>query len=81
MDKIQKALNKLSKKEKAIVKDILSILKTDKWSKSLNIKKLRGYTNIFRVRKNKIRIVYELSHGDEISILLIDRKNDNTYNL
>jgi mRNA-degrading endonuclease RelE of RelBE toxin-antitoxin system len=81
MDKIQKALNKLSKKEKAIVKDILSILKTDKWSKSLNIKKLRGYTNIFRVRKNKIRIVYELSHDDEISILLIDRKNDNTYNL
>jgi mRNA-degrading endonuclease RelE of RelBE toxin-antitoxin system len=77
MDAIQKALRKLSAKERAYVKEILAKLSADH-TQGLDIKKLQGRDDIFRVRKGDIRIVYRKT-GKNISILLIERRNEKTY--
>ncbi len=79
MDKIGKALQKLTAEEREIVKDILIKLKSQQFQ-SLNLKKLKGRNDIFRVRKGKIRIIYRTGPVDQISILSIERRSDTTYN-
>ena len=78
MDKIQKALEKLTLKEKKKVKEILIKLKNQQL-KSLDIKKLKGREDIFRVRKGRIRIVYKTDPKGSIFILIIERRNDTIY--
>ena len=80
MDKINKALKKLTAEERETAKAILA--KIDKGSfGDLNIKKLKGRQDIYRVRQGKIRIIYKISDDKKIFILTLGRKNDNTYNL
>jgi len=80
MDKIQKALNKLSDKEKRQIKNILEKLYKNKLN-NFDIKKLKGRNDIFRIRKGKIRIIYRLDSQNNFFILAIERRNDKTYNL
>jgi mRNA-degrading endonuclease RelE of RelBE toxin-antitoxin system len=77
MDAIEKALNKFSSNERGWVKDILQKLKTGKLE-GLNVKKLKGRDDIFRVRKGDIRIVYRIENKD-VFVLLIERKSERTY--
>ena len=77
MDKIEKNLNKLSDKEKGKVKQILKNIKNNNLS-SLDIKKLKGRNDIFRVRSGNIRIIYQIK-DDNFYLVNIDRRNDNTY--
>lgn len=79
MDKIEKALQKLTPEEQEIVKEILIKLKNGQF-KSLNLKKLKGRNDIFRIRKGKIRIIYQTGPTGQISILAIERRSDTTYN-
>jgi len=79
MDKIGKALQKLTAEEREIVKDILTKLKSQQFQ-NLNLKKLKGRNDIFRVRKGKIRIIYQTGSISQISILSIERRSDTTYN-
>lgn len=79
MDRIEKALQKLSPKERTWVKEALLRLQASDL-KHLNIKKLKGREDIFRVRKGDIRIVYRVSVENEIFLLLVERKSDTTYN-
>lgn len=78
MDKIKKALKKLSKKEKETVKNILNKISEGNFN-NLDIKKLKNREDIFRIRKGKIRIVY-IVKNDRVNILLIERRSDKTYN-
>ena len=77
MDRIDKALVKLSTKEKEWVKEILAQL-SRKETDNLNIKKLKGREDIFRVRKGDIRVIYR-TEKEKLFLLAIERKNDNTY--
>jgi mRNA-degrading endonuclease RelE of RelBE toxin-antitoxin system len=77
MDRINKELAKLSPKERALVKDIVAQLKTGSFSK-LDVRKLKGYEHMYRVRKGKIRIIYQTIKTG-IFILTIDRRSDTTY--
>jgi len=77
MDAIEKALKKLTVRERVWVKDILGKLALDKMQ-GLDVKKLQGRDDIFRVRKGNIRIVYRKNMGT-ISILLIERRSEQTY--
>lgn len=77
VDKIQKALNKLSEKEKYIIKKLLVNLKEGK-TINPDIKKLKGRDDIYRIRKGKIRIIYRITN-EEIFLLAIERRSDNTY--
>jgi len=79
MDKIEKALQKLTPEEKKTVKDILAKLESRRF-KNLNLKKLKGRDDIFRIRKGKIRIIYQLGSSSKIFILAIERRSDTTYN-
>jgi len=77
MDRIDKALVKLSTKEKEWVKEILAQL-SRKETDNLNIKKLKGREDIFRARKGDIRIIYRVER-EKIFLQEIKRKNENTY--
>jgi mRNA-degrading endonuclease RelE of RelBE toxin-antitoxin system len=78
MDKISKALKNLSDKEKKAVKFILSKITINNLA-GLEVKKLKGHKNIYRIRKGDIRIIY-LSQNNNIKLLTIERRGDNTYN-
>ena len=78
MDKIEKALNKFSEKERAWVKTILRQLQTGDVS-GLRIKKLKFREDVFRVRKGKIRIIYRKDSVGKTFILTIDRRREDTY--
>ena len=78
MDRISKFLNKLSQKELTVVKDVLEKIKKGETA-NLDMKKLKGADNFFRVRKGDIRIIYRINEKEEIILLNIERKNDNTY--
>ena len=77
MDKIDKALNKLIFKEKEQMKNIIKALQLGRFD-NLNIKKLKGFQDVFRVRKGRLRIVYQLL-GRKIIILKIDKRKEDTY--
>lgn len=57
MDKIAKALGKLSEEERKQLKGLLLAIKVGNLKK-LDLKKLKGRDNIFRVRKGKLRIIF-----------------------
>jgi mRNA-degrading endonuclease RelE of RelBE toxin-antitoxin system len=78
MDKISKALKKLTNKEKDTIKTILKKIKNNSFT-DLDIKKLKGRNDIFRVRKGKIRIIFRKNSENDISILAIERRQDKTY--
>jgi len=77
MDKIDKALNELIFKEKGRIKNIIKALQLGRFD-NLDIKKLKGFQDVFRVRKGRLRIVYQLL-GRKIIILKIDKRKKNTY--
>lgn len=77
MDRVSKELKKLSGKERSWVKEILEKVKTGNTA-NLDIKKLKGRQDIFRVRKGIIRIIYRRAQ-DNIFLLAIERRNENTY--
>ena len=69
----------MNAKEKAAVKDVLSLLEK-RQLENLDIKKLKGKEDVFRARLGSIRIIYQDKGKDGIFILTIERRNDNTYN-
>ena len=77
MDKIKKALSKLSLKEKQKVKEILFQIDNGSFQ-GLNTKKLKGRIDIFRVRQSNIRIIFS-KKKDSIKILTIERRGRKTY--
>jgi mRNA-degrading endonuclease RelE of RelBE toxin-antitoxin system len=77
MDKISKALQKLSSKEQTWVKEILQkIQKSD--FQGMDVQKLREKDDIFRVRKGNIRMIWQKTNKN-ISILAIERRSEKTY--
>jgi mRNA-degrading endonuclease RelE of RelBE toxin-antitoxin system len=77
VDKIEKALKKLTEKERRELKSILIKIQKGK-TEDLDIKKLKGRNDIFRVRKGRIRIIFQ-KNNENISILFIERRSDKTY--
>jgi len=77
MDKITKFLQKLDTKERKVIRNILVKIK-NKDFRSLDVKKLKNKENIFRVRKEKIRIICHLKQ-EKIMILSIERRSEKTY--
>lgn len=76
-DKIKKLLEKLSPKERDIIKLLIMRIKLDDLE-GLDIKQLKGHADLFRVRKGRLRIVYHKSSTDFL-VVRIDRRNEKTY--
>ena len=78
-DRIEKALRKLSKKERSAIKEILLMIRNNKLT-GLDIKKLKGRDDIFRIRKGSLRIILKKDAGSWY-ILAIERRSETTYNM
>lgn len=76
-DKITKQLTKLNIKERELVKTLLLQLK-DGNTTGLNITRLKGHEDIFRLRKGRLRIIYR-QVGASLSVLTIERRSEKTY--
>ena len=78
MDRIAKALKKLSPKERETIRKILERIATHSVT-DLDITKLKGHTDIYRARKGDLRIIYRIPKQGAIMILAIERRSDTTY--
>ena len=77
MDKLEKAYRKLNAFEQSIVDRLYQKLALGD-TLGLNIKKLRGYLDVYRIRKGRVRIIYRNSNG-KIEILEISLRDSHTY--
>ena len=78
MDKIEKALNKLSSGERERLKKILVQI-DQKDFQNLDLKKLKGRNDVFRIRKSNIRVIFR-KIDNSIKILSIERRSSKIYN-
>ena len=78
MDKTSKALAKLTAKEKEAIVGIFAKIQRGKIA-SLDLKKLKGYDDIYRVHFGKWRVIYRIDNKGKIFLVSFDRRNDNTY--
>jgi mRNA interferase RelE/StbE len=77
MPALRKLLSKFDEAERKIIETLIEKVISLNWH-GLDIKKLRGYQNIFRIRKGKIRIIFSKNEKN-IFILSIDRRSESTY--
>jgi mRNA interferase RelE/StbE len=78
VDKRKKFLNSLTEKDKKRLAEAVSQIERGD-TQDLDIKKLKGVENQYRVRVGKFRIIYEMV-GDRFIILDVARRDDTTYN-
>lgn len=78
MDKLAKVLAKMPKADRQKIKTILLRVGQRDFS-GLDFKKLTGRDDIYRVRQGDWRIIFRLVK-DDIYILAVERRIDNTYN-
>ena len=78
MKDLDKQLRKFSAKEIEDIEDLTGRILSKKFD-GLNLKKLKGLKNLFRVRKGRIRIIFELKSGQEPHIFSIERRKEDTY--
>ena len=77
MPSLKKLLSRFSKEEKEIIEILIKKVISLNW-RGLDIKRLKGHQNIFRVRKGKIRIIFS-KDKKEIFIIAIERRREDTY--
>jgi len=77
-DKIYKFLAKVSAKNRVMLDRVIGLLIQGKFG-DLDIRKLSGHRNVFRVRKGQFRIIYRFEKG-KVTILDLVHRDDNTYN-
>lgn len=77
MPNLNKLLSQFGKEERGALEPLIEAIISLNWQ-NLDIKKLKGYQNIFRVRKGKIRVIFAKNKKD-ISILVIERRREDTY--
>ena len=69
--KARKKLDSLNQKSRRMILDTLSFLRDYGFSRRLDIKKLKGFKNHYRLRVGKYRILFELEKPDKIIIYAI----------
>lgn len=74
MDNISKLLQKLSQKERQIILEILEKIKNNVLE-GLEIKKLSGFENLFRIRKGSFRIVFMKKENKNLLVNVGYRKD------
>jgi mRNA-degrading endonuclease RelE of RelBE toxin-antitoxin system len=77
MDRIDKALARLSKKELTKLKQLLHAISQGE-TRHLDIRKLKGRNDIFRARMGDMRVIYRVD-GPRVFLVAIERRNEGTY--
>lgn len=78
VDRITKALRKLSAKEQKALRQLLAQVRHGD-IQQLDVKKLKGRSDIYRIRKGSLRIIYHRSKNGKITVLALERRNDTAY--
>lgn len=79
VDRICKTLQKLSKKDLVSVIKIITLISCNDLG-GLDIKKLQGRDDVYRVRKGDFRVIFRRVSDAESMIIAIERRSDTTYN-
>ncbi len=77
MDKVTKLLKRLSAKEREHLEEVLVMLISGDAS-SLDIKKLKGVEDIYRVRIGSLRVIFQ-KRNKNTQILEVSRRDESTY--
>ena len=77
MDKIEKFLKRLTKKEGKRIAKLLKNIENGEYKK-IDIKKMKGYGNLYRIRTGDIRIIFT-EQGNSRQIIAIMQRNEQTY--
>ena len=77
MDKVVKFLKRLSPDERVLLENVLIQIKKGNLS-GLDVRKLKGIGNLFRVRRGSIRIILKRDK-ETYMIIFIGRRGKGTY--
>ncbi|MEK7528645.1 MAG: type II toxin-antitoxin system RelE/ParE family toxin [Patescibacteria group bacterium] len=77
VDTIKKLLKKISRKDRERISAIKESILNRKFE-NLDIKKLSGHKDLYRVRVGKYRLIF-FDNGKDLYICAIRRRNDVTY--
>ena len=78
VDRIEKVLRTLSQKERQEIEALLTRIKRRDIA-SLDVKKLKGYHDTYRVRKGTFRVIFHIASEDDVRIIAVERRSDTTY--
>lgn len=78
MDKINKALLKLTSSQRAQLLAKFELV-VDGALIGLDVKKLKGHTDLYRLRVGDTRLVYRLQDGQKPVIIFVGRCDNQTY--
>lgn len=78
VDQINKTLLKMSEKERAHIKEVVAMIVQGNL-KGLDVKKLKGYDNAYRVREGVWRIIFRVIRAGEAEVISITRRSEATY--
>jgi mRNA-degrading endonuclease RelE of RelBE toxin-antitoxin system len=76
-DKNRKLLQKLNASQRSAILEMIRLLKQGQ-DKDLDIKPLKGYKNLYRVRVGRFRIIFRRTNG-VFDIVRIVKRDDHTY--
>lgn len=76
-DRIQKFLRKLPEKQRREIERLVERIVAGEVA-GLDVKKLRGSQNVYRVRKGDIRIIHRMLENDAL-IIAIERRSEKTH--
>ena len=77
MPPLSKLLSKFNKDDRLVLEFLIEKIIFLDWD-GLDIKKLQGYDDIYRLRKGKLRVIF-YKRKSSISIINIKHRNDKTY--
>lgn len=79
VDRIDKQLKKLSEKQRRTFEKLIEqVLLGD--TKKLDLKKLKGRDDVYRVRKGAFRIIFRKDESGDVKIIAFENRSDTTYN-
>lgn len=78
VDRVTKNLRKFSKRERVQILQAMKQISTNRLQ-SLDIRKLKGRNDAFRVRKGDFRIIFRKNDQEINVIIAVERRSKSTY--
>lgn len=76
--KLEKFLRKLTAKRRLQIEPVIEKIVSQDFS-GLNLGKLGGFDNLFRVRQGDIRVVFSMSKDEPLKLIRIEFRGNTTY--
>lgn len=80
VDRIDKQLKKLSSKQRKAFERLIKQILTGNVM-NLDVKKLKGREDVYRVRKGAFRIIYRTDKTGDVKVIAFESRSDTTYNV